>query len=184
MSSLPLYTECTLRYKSQQYAMYNRRLQPTPLEKKKVKHIKLGGYPIQLLDALCYYGKATKMAIADRLNTTEGRVGKGVECVCVREGSPRPPRGPRWHHPTLTVKGGSRDIKALPSYFLLEGCFEKGRRIEWQGSRVKRGKKYMQPCLTLCQRKDGQGIKRHGRDEISCGKRYENSLPSEYIFFI
>lgn len=86
--------------------------------------------------------KATKMAIADRLNTTEGRVGKGVDvCVCVREGSPRPPRGPRWHHPTLTVKGGgSRDIKALPSYFLLEGCFEKGRRIEWQGSWVKRGK--------------------------------------------
>lgn len=46
MTSLPLYTECTLRYKSQQYAMYNRRLQPTPLvkkEEKKVKHIKLGG---------------------------------------------------------------------------------------------------------------------------------------------
>lgn len=43
---IPLYvlpSACTLRYKSQQYAMYNRRLQPTPLEKKKVKHIKLGG---------------------------------------------------------------------------------------------------------------------------------------------
>lgn len=117
------------------------------------------------------------MAIADRLNTTEGRVGKRVVCVCVREGSPKTPEGaPLAPSHSDGEGGGSRDIKALPSYFLLEGCFEKGRRIEWQGSWVKRGKKYMQPCLTLCQRKDGQGIKRHGRDEISCGKRYETGF--------
>lgn len=101
---------------------------------------------------------------------------KSRMCMCAW-GIPQDPRGgPVGTIPLWRWRGGSRDIKALPSYFLLEGCFEKGRRIEWQGSWVKRGKKYMQPCLTLCQRKDGQGIKRHGRDEISCGKRYETGF--------
>lgn len=72
--------------------------------------------------------KATKMAIADRLNTTEGRVGKGVDvCVCVREGSPRPPRGPRWHHPTLTVKGGGIEgYQGPPLILFVRRMFRKG----------------------------------------------------------
>ena len=42
----------------------------------------------------------------------------------------------------------------------------------------------MQSCLTLCQRKEGQGIKRHRRDENSCGKRHETLFHMNIFFNI
>lgn len=103
--------------------------------------------------------------------------------VCVRD-PPRPPRGPRWHHPTLTVKGGIEGYQGPPLILFVRRMFRKGATHWVTGKLSEEGEKYMQPCLTLCQRKDGQGIKRHGRDEISCGKRYETRFHLNIYIFL
>lgn len=124
------------------------------------------------------------MAIADRLNTTEGRVGKGVVCVCVREGSPKTPEGAPLAPSHSDGEGGIEGYQGPPLILFVRRMFRKGATHWVTGKLSEEGEKYMQPCLTLCQRKDGQGIKRHGRDEISCGKRYETRFHLNIYFFL
>lgn len=94
-------------------------------------------------------------------------------CMCTRD--PQDPRGgPVGTIPLWRWRGESRNIKALPSYFLLEGCFGKGRRIEWQGSWVKRGGKIYAALLDVMPKKGRTGYKetwkrrKFVREKIRC----------------
>lgn len=153
-----------------------------PPWKKKVKHIKLGGTLFNYWTPYVTMAKQQKwLSQIAWIQQKAGLAKESYVYVCVRD-PPRPPRGPRWHHPTLTVKGGIEGYQGPPLILFVRRMFRKGATHWVTGKLSEEGEKIYAALLDVMPKKGRTGYKETWKRRNFVREKIRNWLPSEYIY--